>query len=458
MPKKPSRTTFHKRLDHMVAQLREDIVSGKLSVGEHLPSEVELGKQYQLSKNSVRKGLDMLVDEHLIEKVPRVGNRVSSPAVQGSVTIKLGYYTSVMEQMDLNRLLSDFHVAYPQIRVQTVALPYENYAQAIEEYMQGGMVDVFTINHTDYQLVVDSGRQEWLEPMNPPAGQYPFLQSAFKHRDRYLALPFAFSPVVLCYNRDHFADKGLEEPDSGWTWDDLTETAQKLADERGRFGFYFYFLSQNRWPVFLLQSGESVRYDAQGRPSFCGTKLLEGLRKCRELVYKEGVFPRFAAENDADAEALFLQEKVSMIMTTYFNLNDIREAGFSFDVAPLPYLNEPRTLLLSVALGMNRHSEQKEAARTLIDYLLGEAAQLTMRQNTFSIPSLKKAAEWRGKGAVKHPSRYPMYREIIPSFRWTTDIHLNARQVDAMHQELKWFWSWMEEEDTICRRLEEALS
>lgn len=90
--------------------------------------------------------------------------------------------------------------------------------------------------------------------------------------------------------------------------------------------------------------------------------------------------------------------------------------------------------------------------------MLGEAAQLTLRQNTFSIPSLKKAAEWRGKGAVKHPSRYPMYREIIPSFRWTTDIHLNARQVDAMHRELKWFWSRMEEEDTICRRLEEALS
>ncbi|SCW34589.1 extracellular solute-binding protein [Paenibacillus tianmuensis] len=213
MPKKPSRTTFHKRLDHMVTLLREDIVSGKLSVGKYLPSEMELGKQYQLSKNSVRKGLDMLVDEQLIEKVLRVGNRVSSPAVQGSVTIKLGYYPSVMEQMDLNRLLSDFHVAYPHIRVQTVALPYENYAQAIEEYMKGGMVDVFTINYADYQPVVDSGWQEWLEPMSPPAGQYPFLQSAFKHRDRYLALPFAFSPVVLCYNCDHFADKGLEEPD-----------------------------------------------------------------------------------------------------------------------------------------------------------------------------------------------------------------------------------------------------
>ncbi|GIQ66946.1 hypothetical protein PACILC2_55140 [Paenibacillus cisolokensis] len=50
MSDKPSRTTFRKRLDEMVSQLREEIVAGKRAIGEFLPSEQALGEQFQLSK------------------------------------------------------------------------------------------------------------------------------------------------------------------------------------------------------------------------------------------------------------------------------------------------------------------------------------------------------------------------------------------------------------------------
>lgn len=82
MTSKPSRTTFRQRLDEMVTVLRDDIITGRRAAGDYLPSEVALAEQFQLSKNSVRKGLERLVEEKLIEKVPRVGNRIADPGPQ----------------------------------------------------------------------------------------------------------------------------------------------------------------------------------------------------------------------------------------------------------------------------------------------------------------------------------------------------------------------------------------
>lgn len=457
MSNKPNRTTFRERMDTMVAGLRDEIVGGILSVGSFLPSEVELGKRYQLSKNSVRKGLDMLVAEKLIEKVPCVGTRVCAPAVQGGVTIRLGCYSGVMEQTGLNRILSEFHVAFPHIRVQTVALPFVNYHESIMDCLHNGMLDAFTVNQNDFCHFAENDNLDWLEPIDPPSGLYPFLHRAFVSEKRQYAVPFVFSPVVLCYNRDHFAAKNMREPDSSWTWSDFLTAAAQLSEGSGRFGFYFYLLSLNRWPVFLLQSGAKFRAERDGAVRIAGTKLQEALALCRELI-DSGSFLSLFAEGTNDAEFLFSQEKVSMIMTTYFSLNYIQNKGFAFDISPLPYFEQPASLLSAIGLGINRKSEHKEAVRTLIDYLLDYPAQLSVRQNSHSIPSLIQAAEWSGQGSVKHPSRYHMYREIIPTFKYVTDLHITPAELDMMNSELKMYWSKLEREDDVCRRLETLMS
>lgn len=81
------RKNFHHRLEDFVSRLKQDIVTGKVKPNSYLPSELELGQQYSLSKNSIRKGLDQLVEDGLIEKIPRIGNRVRQPDHKGAVTI-----------------------------------------------------------------------------------------------------------------------------------------------------------------------------------------------------------------------------------------------------------------------------------------------------------------------------------------------------------------------------------
>ena len=56
--------------------LRQDILSNRLSGGEALPTEKELSDQYGISRNTVRHALANLVDEGLLSKVHGSGTFV----------------------------------------------------------------------------------------------------------------------------------------------------------------------------------------------------------------------------------------------------------------------------------------------------------------------------------------------------------------------------------------------
>ncbi|CAH8717580.1 extracellular solute-binding protein [Paenibacillus thiaminolyticus] len=458
MTSRPSRTTFRQRLDEMVTVLRDDIITGRRAAGDYLPSEVALAEQFQLSKNSVRKGLERLVEEKLIEKVPRVGNRIADPGASGTVLLRFGYYRSVIQEAALDQLIEGFQQAHPHIRVELVPLPYENYPDAVSGYIGHDMLDVATVNYNDFRWLADEGHHDLLEPLAPRTEQYPFIADCFRHEGQLLGLPLIFSPVMLCYNRDHFLAHDLPEPDSSWRWSELMTAAERLGQEPGTFGFYFHMLSNNRWPVFLLQSGGRFELNEAGNVPVCGTKLMEGLRLTRELIDRQSAYPAYLSENDMDAERLFLQGKLSVIIATYFSLNHLMDAPFAFEVAPLPYLNEAKSLLLAIGLMVNRTSAVKEAALELVDYLLSYEAQLHIRQHTFSIPAHKKAAEWNGKEMFPRPSRFSMYREIIPSLRFFTELGLCSADLQHVCNALKLYWSRLEDEAAMCSRLEGLLS
>jgi multiple sugar transport system substrate-binding protein len=76
MSGKPTSEEFNKKLDHMVDTLRSEIMGDGYAPGDYLPSEMVQASRFGLSNKSVRKGLDILVAEDLIEKIPKVGSRV----------------------------------------------------------------------------------------------------------------------------------------------------------------------------------------------------------------------------------------------------------------------------------------------------------------------------------------------------------------------------------------------
>ncbi|NOU66612.1 extracellular solute-binding protein [Paenibacillus sp. LMG 31461] len=456
MTNKHSRKTFRQRQEDMLQQLRNEISSGIKATGDYLPSEKTLSEQFGLSNKTVRQVLDMLVDEQLIEKIPRVGNLIVNLKEQKSITLRLGHHESTMRETELLELLAAFHKEYPHIRVQLVTLP-NNSPEMLKQYIDFGLIDVMTLNDAECQKFVETGNRDYLTPLEKKPDMYSFLSKAFMEDGELLAQPFIFSPSILCYNRDHFKEKGLLEPDSSWNWDECFETAEKLAVENERIGFHFSVSERNRFAVFLLQNGAVFERNAAGNMEICGTPMMEGIRYYKELISNR--LTNLLSEQDASfrTEELFAQGKVSMMITTYLGLNHIRKSNIHYEVAPLPNLKAPATLLITIGLAVNQQSPNLEAARLLVDFLTDYKAQLIIRQKTVSLPSLKTAAEWVGKEIGYRPSRFMMYREIMPTFRYGSELGLKESEWRTFFNEVLMYWSGLETEESMCTRLEGLL-
>jgi multiple sugar transport system substrate-binding protein len=459
MSGKPSRRSFNSRLEGMVNKLREEILSGIRQNGEFLPSLNELSHHYQLSKNSVQKGLSILVSESLIERVPSVGIRVNHAGKEEeAVKLRLGYYPSIYPEAELDQLLLEFYAQHPRINVQTLPLMYENYYETVKDCFSNGLLDVVTVNYFNYeQFLYNDDMDNVFEAVKPEQDMYPFLNSAFSKDHNLYVKPFIFSPVILCYNPQHFIDSQIPVPDREWTWDYVIQYSASLKGKDQRYAFYFYPHSDHRWPIFLLQSGISFLRDESGKVRIRETRLMHGLQKCYDLIQTQGIFPAFLSESDADAEELFLQNKVSLIMTTYFNLNRLKNENIHFDIAPLPYLECPKTLLLITGLAINKHSKQKEAAKKLVNFLTSYQSQLHIRQNTLSIPAMKTAAEWEGEERINRPLAFNLYREIIPTYAQLSELQLGHEELAVIRKRLKLFWSGLEDLESACRWLEQNL-
>ncbi|NOU95742.1 extracellular solute-binding protein [Paenibacillus sp. LMG 31456] len=457
MQKRLSRKHFRARLEVMIGTLRQEILSGKLAIGSYLPSESDLEKRFELSNASVRSGLKVLVEEGFIEKIPRVGNKVLSPSSEQKTVIKFGYVHSFARLVEMEELLAEFSRQFPHIVVQPIELPSSSYSKSLKHYMESEILDVVLINNNNFQDFVENGCTHLLEPIEQVDDLYPFLTQPFRQGDNTQVRPFNYSPVVLCYNKKHFEQSQVPLPDSSWAWSDLFKYGQQLSVKNERFGFYFYMPSRNRWPIFMLQSGTSFQTDENGNYRLRGSKIIESLEACRELLAMTDVFPRILSESDADAEALFLEGKVSVIMTTYFFLNQLRDSNISFDVSPLPGLQDTSTLLIINGLAVNSRSSNKEAAKLLVDFLSSYEIQLLLRRKTLNITAHRHAMEWEGEESLYRPSRFFLYKEIFPTLRLITELGLSNYQLKSIQRDIMLFLSGLQNSDVLSAKLEQLL-
>lgn len=463
MTKRISRKSFAVRLERLTAELRRRITDGTYAEGDFLPSESSLAKQFELSNNSVRKGLDTLAAEGLIVKLDKVGSKVTAPAIRPKTTITIICMPSIERDLEFSRLLEDFHKLHPSIQVKPVAWSMLDSSlrssplDTMRTYLEDGTADLITINHNHFTQLIENGCAELMEPPYQAEGTYPFLTDAFSAEGKLYVQPIVFSPVVLCYNKDHFAEAGLPEPDSGWTWEHLIAAAEKLTVPGIRHGFHFYQVSENRWPLFLLQGGK--RRESSDEPDW--EQLMDGIDLCGTIIHNRNAFPPYLSESEPETSKLFISGKISMQLATYNSLNDMKHSAVRYDIAPVPYMSVPATLLIGIGLMASRRSKAKEAVKLFVDYAASVKTQQRIRSRTLTVPACKPVAEAppQEETELNRPLHEQTFREIIPSYRWHTDLGMPIRLLGALHHQLKLYWSEMIDKQTLLselRRLQQS--
>lgn len=105
-------------------QLAEQIANNRWRPGEAIPTEAALSAEYQLSTGTVRKAIDALVSEGILERQQGRGTFIRRPQFQSSLFRFFRFQTiSGERQVPESRILSIEPVAAPSAVAQALGLP-----------------------------------------------------------------------------------------------------------------------------------------------------------------------------------------------------------------------------------------------------------------------------------------------------------------------------------------------
>lgn len=292
-------------------------------------------------------------------------------------------------------------------------------------FASGDAPDVFLINYREYAQFVQRGA---VEPIGPLLGEQGVSRSAyyeeplqaFTYDGDLQCMPQNISSLVVYWNTDLFAAAGLEAPKAGWTWEQFAQTARSLT-KGGVKGVGIDPSITRMAPLVWSRGGEIV--DDPARPTRTTLHEPEARAALQSVVdlIGSGVTPTKEEMAAQGLEEQFMTGKVAMFMSSRVEVPALREQrGLAFDVAPLPSLGTPASVLHSDAYCISSSSRHKEAAAAFIAYAVGQQGQTVTALGGRTVPSLKSVAT---SPAFLSPERAPassqVFLDAVPLLRHT---------------------------------------
>ena len=252
----------------------------------------------------------------------------------------------------IEQICADFNKEHPDIVVEPVYTGnYDDTVTKIQTAIQGGTPpDVFVSLATQRFTMASTGMAMPLDDLIAADGEEGqayiddfldgFMLDSYVDGKIY-SIPFQRSTMVLFYNKDAFAEVGLDPEAPPETWEEVVEYGQKLTNEN-RYGVGLALNSGSaQWAFtgFCLQNsvnGENLMTDDGKQVLFDTPENVEALQFWLDLQNKYQIMaPGIVQWTDLPTQ--FLAGEVPMIYHTTGNMANINEnAEFEFGAAFLP--------------------------------------------------------------------------------------------------------------------------
>ncbi|HEU5471353.1 MAG TPA: sugar ABC transporter substrate-binding protein [Actinophytocola sp.] len=312
-------------------------------------------------------------------------------------------------------------------------------------FASGGAPDVFAINYRQYAPLVQRGAVRPIGPLLEAEGlklsdYYEEPLRAFSYVGALQCMPQNISSLVVYWNRGLFTAANVAAPKAGWTWNDFTATAKALTTgEVKGAGIDSAII---RMAPFIWSNGGTVvdndetptrttLHEPAARAALDGVAALiaSGAMPTKEQLAAQGLPEQFMAG------------KLAMFLSSRVEVPALREqAGLDFDVAALPVLGKPASILHSDAYCVASGSANPAAAAKFVAYAVGQQGQNITALGGRTVPSLRSVAT---SPAFLSPTRAPASSQVFLD----AVAHLRHTPVTP---------SWPEVEDVIDTQLQRA--
>lgn len=287
------------------------------------------------------------------------------------------------EQVE-ERFKNEFEAKYPNIKIESISSWTD--AEAFEELFSKKVVpDVYLVlgdfeemNELDMAYPLD----DLVEKNNMDLNKFrEGAIEAIRSRDpegegRLLGIPVEDVVIGLFYNKEIFDKFGVNYPTDGMTWDEVIELATKVTGERD--GTHYYGLETHSLSQAILQ------LSVTGTDPETGEVLFDQKPEYAQyfnLIKKIYDIPGNIPDNPEDKDGLE-GRNVAMNLRTVSNIPVfLGTEGLDFDVVSFPsWPDKPNVAPnnLPLTLAISPHSEHKEAAFKLLEFITSKEQQINM--------------------------------------------------------------------------------
>ena len=151
-----------KKYQIIYKDLEKAIHSQKYQVGDFLPTEQELVRTYQVSRDTIRKALTLLVEEGLVKKIHGSGSQVINQEQINFPVSDLTSYQELMEQQGIdsqtNVISLDKIIVDSKLSEKTGFSSSQQVWRVIRQRVVEGCASVVDIDYLDASLVPQLNR------------------------------------------------------------------------------------------------------------------------------------------------------------------------------------------------------------------------------------------------------------------------------------------------------------
>ena len=283
-------------------------------------------------------------------------------------------------------VIKRFNEEYPQITVEFLSVPWDSVVEKEMAAFASGTASDVSFQVEQYMVYAQAGKLVDLNEYATPEKLAGYPQSAldyFTFDGKLCGIPFVALNSVVFYNKDLFAEAGVEIPT---TWDELVAAAQKLTLDKDGDGVtdQWGLLLGNRPSIdqwvhvtYIVEAGGQIWNDTVDNIGFNNEAGIKGLEFVNDLynTYKVCPGPDVYSSQEEQLNA-FCDGKIAMYPAQIHTVNNIRTTNPDLNLGafinPAGPAEDPAYATWDFAnigsLSISSDSPNKEAAWAFVEF------------------------------------------------------------------------------------------
>ncbi|HBF39326.1 MAG TPA: hypothetical protein DDW50_18655 [Firmicutes bacterium] len=277
-------------------------------------------------------------------------------------------------------IIAEFEKAYPHIKVEPIAVGYNDYHTKLLTLIAGGQApDVMRLDSfyfADFMRVKalkDITKLVKRDHINVKAYYQAGLVDSM-YKGRYYGLPWSTAPYYMVINLKMFKDAGIAVPQNDWKWNDFIKISKALTKGKGierQYGFADDFQMFHLLP-WIWGEGGDIFDKSRTKFTLNNKAAVNRIQQLADLC-KQDVFPDPAQFPTAEVlNRWMVNNKVAMRIGSALELISLQNVkDFEFEVLPFPggSVSASTTIFKSNTVGISASTKKAEAAWTFLKFL-----------------------------------------------------------------------------------------